>query len=146
MLSGWFLSVFFRSSICVVGPQLLGFLIVSTQPKRLFTWSAFVSEFVIFGGAFSLKVAIGFLKWTEDGDVVGMVIPLPGLILLLVGLELNRIFFMLRLLMVWLMLCVDLSFFFEEILEWGLDMFGCWFLREFDVDRRSVRFVDGAAK
>jgi hypothetical protein len=105
-----------------------------------------VGEFVIFGGAFSLKVAIGFLKRTEDGDVVGMVIPLPGLILLLVGLELNRIFFMLGLLMVWLMLCVDLSFFFEEILEWGLDMFGCWFLREFDVDRRSVRFVDGPAK
>lgn len=113
MLGGWFLSVFFRRCVCIVGPQLLGFLVVSTQSKRLFARSAFVTQFVIFGGAFSLQVAIGFLKRAEDGDVVGVLIPLPGLILLLVRLQLNRIFFMLRLLMMWFVMRVDFSFFFE---------------------------------
>ena len=44
-------------------------------------------HFVLFWSPFSLKVSVGFLERTEDGDIVGRWVDSFALVLLLIGLQ-----------------------------------------------------------
>lgn len=136
------LSVFFRSYIGIICSQLLLLLVVSTQPERLLSGSAFLANFIIFGSAFGLQVSVSFLKRTKYGDIIRRLISLPGLIFLLIRLQFDRILLLLRLQMMCFLLSIHLSFLFDQSLQRNFDILDSRILSQSDVDRRSMRFID----
>lgn len=89
MLSGGLLSVFFGSGIGVVGTDMLVIEMLVSEFEGLLDRSAFLVWFVVFGEPFGLEVAIGVLEGSKDGDVVGSGLSLSGLVLLLIGWQLD---------------------------------------------------------
>lgn len=142
MLGRRLLSVFFRSYISIICSQLLLLLVVSTQPERLLSGSAFLANFIIFGSAFGLQVSVSFLKRTKYGDIIRRLISLPGLIFLLIRLQFDRILLLLRLQMMCFLLSIHLSFLFDQSLQRNFDILDSRILSQSDVDRRSMRFID----
>lgn len=142
MLGRWLLSVFFRSYISIICSQLLLLLVVSTQPERLLSGSAFLANFIIFGSAFGLQVSVSFLKRTKYGDIIRRLISLPGLIFLLIRLQFDRILLLLRLQMMCFLLSIHLRFLFDQSLQRNFDILDSRILSQSDVDRRSMRFID----
>jgi hypothetical protein len=79
----------FGSVVGVVGSDLFVVLIVGSQSKGWLGGSPFLLSFVLFGQSFGLEVAVGVLKWPENGDIVWVRLFLPVVVLLLVGLQLD---------------------------------------------------------
>ena len=75
--------------IGIVSSNLLPIMMLSSQFECGLGWSPFVVHFVLLGSPLSLKVSVGFLKRTEDGDVVGRRVDPFALVLLLIRLQLD---------------------------------------------------------
>jgi hypothetical protein len=138
VLGRGFFSVFFGCGVSVVCADVLGFELVVAQSQGWLSGGTFVGGFVLFGQAFGLEVAVGFLEGAEDGDVVGVVLLPPSVVLLLIRLQLHRIFLLPRLLLSWLMPRLQLHLFPEDVLHRDLYVVNRCLLAQLDVDRRSV--------
>ena len=144
VLGGDLLPVFFRSGIGVVGPDVSALVVLSSQPKGRLVGRAFLVHFVLFGESLGLEVAVGFLERTKDGDIVGVGLNPPGLILLLIGLQLHRVLLLLRLLVGRLPVRLHLTFVFPHPPDRQLDMLDGSILDQLNIDRGSVGFVYSA--
>lgn len=144
VLGGDLLPVFFRSGIGVVGPDVPALMVLSSQAEGRLVGRAFLVHLILFGESLGLEVAVGFLERPKDGDIVGVGLNPPGLILLLIGLQLHRVLLLLRLLVGCLPIRLHLTFVFPHSPDRQLDMLHGSILDQLNIDRGSVRFVYSA--
>lgn len=141
MLDGGFLTVFLGSVVSIVGPNMLVILMLSSESEGWLGGSAFMLRFIFFGQSFCLEIAVGLLEGSEDSHVVGLHFLSFWLIFFLMGLQLDRVFFMLGLGMHCPSSWIELHLFPKEVLHGYFDIIDSAFLTQLDVDTGGMRFV-----